>query len=88
MTEITATEAARNFSRLLDDIEHGRQSYTVTRGGRPVAVIGPRGPRSMTVGELLPRVHRAARPDDRFADDVDAARRGLGTLPTMDPWES
>jgi len=88
MTEITATEAARNFSKLLDDIEHGRRRFTVTRGGRPIATVEPAGPRSVTVRDLLDGIRRAPRPDDRFGEDLQRARRALGTLSTDDPWES
>jgi antitoxin (DNA-binding transcriptional repressor) of toxin-antitoxin stability system len=88
VTEITATEAARNFSKLLDDIEHGRRRYTVTRGGKAVASVGPAGPNSVTVRDLLDRLRGAPRPDDRFGEDLRRARRALGTLSTDDPWES
>jgi prevent-host-death family protein len=41
MRTVNATEAARNFSELLDGVEHRRQSYVVTRGGKPIARITP-----------------------------------------------
>ncbi|WP_235433709.1 MULTISPECIES: type II toxin-antitoxin system Phd/YefM family antitoxin [Protofrankia] len=37
---MTASEASRNFSALLDDAEHG-ETIMVTRSGRRVAVIMP-----------------------------------------------
>lgn len=43
MREVTATEASRNFSKLLDDIEHGGDSYTIIRHGRAVARLEPAG---------------------------------------------
>jgi len=86
MADVTATEAARNFSRLLDEVEHHGRSYTVVRGGRAVASVVPVGPRSMTVGELLDVLRAAPRPDDEYAEDVRAARRALP--PPGDPWES
>jgi prevent-host-death family protein len=39
--EVTATEAARRFSDMLDAVEYRRESFVVTRGGRTVAVVGP-----------------------------------------------
>lgn len=39
MREITATEAARGFSALLDAVERDNETFVVTRGGRPVARI-------------------------------------------------
>ncbi len=41
MKDISATDAARNFSDLLDSVEHGHESFRVTRGGRAVARIVP-----------------------------------------------
>jgi len=41
MRTVNATEAARNFSEMLDSVEHRRESYIVTRGGKPVARILP-----------------------------------------------
>jgi prevent-host-death family protein len=41
MKTVNATEAARNFSEMLDGVEHRGQTYVVTRGGKPVARITP-----------------------------------------------
>ena len=88
MSDISATEAARNFSRLLDDVERRRHSYTVSRGGREVASIIPAGPRSMTVGELLDRLRLAPLPDADFAADLADVRRDAGGPPEVDAWGS
>ena len=40
MRTMTATEASRGFSDLLDAVERG-ESVTVTRNGKPVAVFTP-----------------------------------------------
>lgn len=39
--EFTADEARRHFARLLGTVEHGGAHVTVTRYGKPVAVIVP-----------------------------------------------
>lgn len=39
MREITATEAARGFSALLDAVEREGEVFVVTRAGRPVARV-------------------------------------------------
>jgi len=39
--EISATDAARNFSDVLDAVEHRHEHYTVVRRGRVVAQISP-----------------------------------------------
>jgi prevent-host-death family protein len=40
-TKISATEAVRQFSDLLNNIKYRGNSYTVIRGGKPVAAIVP-----------------------------------------------
>jgi prevent-host-death family protein len=41
MKTVNATEVARNFSEVLDGVEHRQRTYVVTRGGRPIARITP-----------------------------------------------
>ena len=41
MREITATEAARAFSALLDSVEHEGETFLITRAGHAVARIEP-----------------------------------------------
>ena len=41
MRTITATEASRNFKKLLDAVEGG-ESVAITRGGETIAEISPR----------------------------------------------
>lgn len=43
MTEISATNAARNFAELLDAVEFKGERITVVRRGRAVAYIEPVG---------------------------------------------
>jgi prevent-host-death family protein len=39
--DISATEAARHFSEILDAVEHRGESFVIVRKGRPVARMGP-----------------------------------------------
>jgi prevent-host-death family protein len=41
VTEISATNAARNFAELLDAVEHKGERITIVRRGRAVAHIEP-----------------------------------------------
>jgi prevent-host-death family protein len=41
MTEVSATDAARNFADLLDAVEHRGERITIIRRGRAVAQIEP-----------------------------------------------
>lgn len=82
MSTIAATEASRNFSALLHAVERGEQ-VTITRGGRPVAQIGPAKPRT---GRDL-RLALAALPpaDADFESDVEAGRAMIDDE-WSDPW--
>lgn len=88
MSEITATDAARAFSDMLDRVEHRGHSFTVTRKGRPVAQICPAGPRTITVRELLELLRTAPKPDDDFAADLAEARLEIQSAPIRDQWAS
>jgi prevent-host-death family protein len=82
MRSITATEASRNFSALLDSVERG-ETVTVTRGGRTVAELVP--PTRRTGRDLRNALESIAPPDDSFADDIRAAV-GLLVDEPADPW--
>jgi prevent-host-death family protein len=41
VTEISATEAARNFAELLDAVEHHGERITIVRRGKAIALIEP-----------------------------------------------
>lgn len=85
--EITATEVARNFSSVLDQVDRERREFVVRRGGKIVATITPPGPRSMTVGEVFEILRNAPRPDDDYLRDVIEARHALPPLTVEDAWE-
>ncbi|GAA3721556.1 prevent-host-death family protein [Spinactinospora alkalitolerans] len=82
MRTMTATEASRKFSDLLDAIEHG-ETVTITRGRVPVAEIGPA--RHRTGADLRAALRDVSPPDDRFAEDVANALT-LVTNEERDPW--
>ena len=52
MTKITATEASRNFSDILNRAQYRGESFEVTRAGEVVARIEPVRRKRMTVGEF------------------------------------
>lgn len=55
MPDISATEASRRFSDVLDSVEHEGRHYTIVRRGKAVAHLGPvsRGLGSDVKGMLL-----------------------------------
>ena len=79
---MTATEASRNFSELLDAIERG-ETVTITRGHHAVAEIMPA--RRRTGADLRVALERIPPPEDRFAADI-AAALDLIASDGEDPW--
>ena len=57
MREVTATEAARKFSDMLDAVEHRHETFVVTRGGKTVALIAPAPDTSGRALKLVLRRH-------------------------------
>ena len=82
MRTMTATEASRKFSDLLDAIERG-ETIRITRGHRAIAEIGPA--RRRTGADLRAALADVSPPDDRFAADIDDAV-ALLTTDESDPW--
>lgn len=74
MEQLTATEAARRFSEVLDAVEHRGTSYLVVRNGRPVARIEPAaGATGKAVKEFL----RRHAPDPSWEAELRELRASL-----------
>jgi prevent-host-death family protein len=82
MRTITATEASRHFSDLLDAVERG-ETVTVMRGSHPVAEIGPA--RRRTGADLRAALVGTTPPDDAFARSI-AETASMVTSEVGDPW--
>lgn len=86
---MTVTEAARNFSDLVNRVYYRGESTILTRNGFPVAYLSPAAAVTTPASELagawaeLPHLDRADAA--RFAEELEQARRALG--PVEDPWE-
>lgn len=71
---MSATDAARNFSDLLDAVEHRGEHFTIVRRGRVIAQLDPVATgRGAEVKALLRRQRR----DPSFATDVASVRQLL-----------
>ena len=82
---MTATEAARNFSDVLNRVAGGEE-VEVTRSGAPVAVIVPPRGQLVSAARFQELVTGAPRPDEDYAADVRAARASVE--PPEDSWPS
>jgi prevent-host-death family protein len=85
VTKLTATEAARRFSELLNRVARGEE-FAVTRNGATVAVIGPPRARSLSGDRFRALLASAPPVDDGFAGDVRDIRVEAGAA--EDPWPS
>lgn len=83
MTTITARDASRGFSTLLDSVEHDGEEFTVVRDGKVIARIVPASPRTVSRFFAIRAGHSPV--DDDFAADA-ADMRDLLTLDAVDPW--
>lgn len=71
MPDVSATDAARRFSNLLDAVEHRGEAFTIVRHGRAVARLEQvGGPSGATVKALI----AAHRPDADWVDELAAVR--------------
>jgi antitoxin (DNA-binding transcriptional repressor) of toxin-antitoxin stability system len=85
MARMTATEAARAFSDVLNRVAAGEE-IEVTRSGAPVAVIGRPKARTISAGRFRELIASAPSPDDDFAEDLRAIRADAG--PPREAWRS
>lgn len=99
MKTLTATEVARNFSRVLDEVERGQEEIVLMRNHRAVARLIPEPP-AQTALEVLGDLYRTL--DEESAEALAAAvtslrtakrakrgKKAPGTLDELrDPWAS
>jgi prevent-host-death family protein len=79
--QLSATDASRRFSEVLDEVERDEESFVVVRHGRPVATISPA---NGGTGKELKEALRAGGPDDAWAKELRELREGIE--PVIDPW--
>lgn len=88
---LTATEAVRKFSEILNSIKYTGNDYTIVRGGKPVATIRPVETHAgeVTLGDLvelvktLPSLGEEA---ERFMKDLKNARKLQPLIPEKSKW--
>jgi prevent-host-death family protein len=85
MTRMTATDAARRFSDVLNRVADGEE-IEITRSGAPVAVISPPKGKLISGARFRELIATAPAPDPGFAQDVHGARESVAA--PEDPWPS
>jgi len=79
--QLSATDAARRFSDVLDSVEADGETFVVVRHGRAIARIGPA---AAGTGLALKETLREHRPDPAWAGELRELRQAVG--PGTDPW--
>lgn len=69
---ISATDAARRLSDLLNRVLYRGESFVIVRNGTAVAQLGPAPERApVTLAEAVERLLQHRTGDPRFADDLE-----------------
>jgi prevent-host-death family protein len=69
--DVSATDASRRFSDLLDAVEHRGERFTIVRRGRAIAQLEPVPSTTGREAKLLLRRHRA---DSAWRAELDELR--------------
>jgi prevent-host-death family protein len=91
MKVLTVTEAARNFSRVLDEVERDQKEIVLVRNHRQIVRLVPE-PQAQNALEVLGDLYR--RLDEKtgaaLAKAINATRKGKGTTvkALRNPWDS
>jgi antitoxin (DNA-binding transcriptional repressor) of toxin-antitoxin stability system len=75
---ITVTDAVRNFSELLNSIRYRGDRYTILKGGKPAATIGPaagsvKERKLSDLKDIIRNLPRLEEDGDAFARDIARA---------------
>jgi antitoxin (DNA-binding transcriptional repressor) of toxin-antitoxin stability system len=83
---VSATEAVRTFSDLLNRVRYRGEEFVIERAGEPVCRMSPAAPpRRLTLRELASLLREIPNSDAGYASDVRRAVRRQGRLPRS-PW--
>ena len=74
-TRVSATEAARKLSDLLNRVRYRGERFTIVRGGEEVCTMVPTpGKGNVTLKQLRQALASLPEPDDEFRSDVERIR--------------
>jgi len=79
-SRISATEAVRSFSELMNRVRYRRESFVVERGGKPICEILPAGPPSFSGAEFANLLRSLPKPDEEYlaiVEDLITKQRGV-----------
>jgi hypothetical protein len=83
---LSATEAARNFSELLNRVRYRGERFVIVRGGSAIGELRPAEPLRFTGRDLVALLRSLPPVDDGFLDDVEEFARNQPQSPEVE-WE-
>jgi antitoxin (DNA-binding transcriptional repressor) of toxin-antitoxin stability system len=78
---MSATEASRSFSELLNRVRYRGERFLIERGGVPIAELRPAAPTRFTGRDLVALLRSLPRVDESFLDAVEAVSRDQPRVP-------
>ena len=87
VSTLTATDAARRFSDIVNRVRYRGERFLIERGGEAVCQIIPASPPAMTLSEFGSWFAALPRPDPEFWDDLAGSIENQADLPES-PWGS
>lgn len=85
---VTATDAARRFSDLLNRVRYAGESFVIIQGGEEIGLLVPAQPaRPVTLRGLLDILASEGAPVPELADDLEAIQKEQPALDEA-PWPS
>lgn len=75
---VSATQAVRKFSEILNSVRYRGESYTIVRGGKPIASISPVDP--FTKKRLLSELKEMVKDIPRLGAEADRFGRDLRNI--------
>lgn len=84
---ISATEAARSFSELVDRVCYRGETFVIERGGEPVCEISHVKPLHFTGADFLTLLHSLPKSDPGYWDAVEKSTKQTPAVP-QSPWGS
>jgi antitoxin (DNA-binding transcriptional repressor) of toxin-antitoxin stability system len=88
---ITVTDAVRNFSELLNNIRYHGERYTILKGGKPAAIIGPaagfvKARRLADLKEIVRNLPCLEEDAEAFARDIERSVSAQPPVGERNPW--
>jgi len=84
---VSATEAARTFSDLLNRVHYRGETFVIERSGKPIGKLAPAAPAHFTVADLSALLEQLPKLDHEYLDILEDITRNQPPV-ARSPWES